>query len=152
MHQQARARRRRRNDERSAFVVGLVLTAGLLVLINVLPGWEAIPVLTPEAEPAVALLNLALIGQLVAQAMSLVEERPRLRALASYVISLLCMAAVAQLWTVFPFDFGAAEQTWSGATRIVLGALFVWAAWRACRAAVLMVRGRRAPRLAASHA
>lgn len=152
MHQQVVTRSRRRNDARATYVVGLALNAGLLVLINVVPGWEAVPVLTPAAEPAIALLNLAVIGELVAQAMSMVDERLRLRAVASYGISLLCMAAVAQMWIAFPFDFGDAQETWAGATRMVLVGLFAWAAISACRAAVRVVRGRRSPRLSASHA
>lgn len=152
MHQHSARRPRRRTDARATYVVGLGLNAGLLVLINVVPGWEAVPFLTPGAEPAIALLNLALIGELVAQSMSMVDERLRLRALASYAISLLCMAAVAQLWVAFPFDFGSAQEAWAGATRMVLVGLFGWAVLSACRAAVRVVRGRRAPRLSASHA
>lgn len=152
MHQVVATKTRRRNDARATYVVGLILTAGLLVLINVFPGWESLPLVTPAAESAVALLNLALIGELVAQAMSMVDERARLRAVASYGISLLCMAAIAQLWIAFPFDFGDAQETWAGATRMVLVGLFAWTVLSACRAAVRVVRGRRAPRLSASHA
>jgi hypothetical protein len=134
------------------YLVGVLMYAVLLVVLNVRPGWEAAPFLTDAAAPVIELLNLAIIGALVAQAVSVVDENPRVRAIASYGISLLCLAAVAQLWTLFPFDFGSWGEGWPTATRMVLVALFAWAFICACRSAVRLVCGRRMPRLAACHA
>lgn len=149
MHRSVRARRRR-SDGRVSYLVGLAVYGGLLVLVNVRPSWEALPFLTSAAEPIVALLNLALIVGLVAQAVYVVDDSARLRAVVSYLVSLVYLVLLAQAWTVFPFDFGSDGDAWASATRMVIAGLFAWAFVSACRAAVRVVRGRQAPRLAAS--
>ena len=150
MHRAARTSRRRRSDGRASYLVGLAIYGGLLVLVNVRPSWEAVPFLTSGAAPIVEVLNLALILSLIAQAVYVVDDSPRLRAAAAYVLSLLYFVVLAEAWTAFPFDFGDDGDAWATTVRMVLAGLIVWAIARACRAAVRVVRGRSAPRLAAS--
>lgn len=152
MHRQMSARSRRRRDERMPAIAALLGYATLLVLLNVVPGWEVLPVLTAAAEPAVALLNLALIVLLVSRAVALVEPSPRLRAGARYVVALVCLALLADLWRTFPFEFGSQPESWASALRLVLAVLAVVAVLAGTRSAAGIVRGRRAARLSASHA
>jgi hypothetical protein len=150
MHRQAA--RIRRRDERMPAIASLLGYAVVLVLLNVVPGWEVVPFLTPAAEHAVSLANLALIVMLVSRAIALVEPSPRLRAATRYAVALICLALVADLWTTFPFDFGSEPESWASATRLVLSGLFVLALIAGMRSAAGIVRGRTAPRLSASHA
>lgn len=145
-------RSRRRRDERVPALAGVLVLAALLVVLNVLPGWEALPVLTPAAESAITLVNLALIVLLVSRAVGLVEPSPRLRAAARYVVALICLALIAEVWRTMPVDFGSNPDPWASAARLVLAALLAWAVLAGARAAVAIVRGRQAARLSASHA
>jgi len=150
MHRQAA--RSRRRDERMPAIASILGYALVLVLLNVVPGWQVVPFLTPAAEHAVSLANLALIVMLVTRAIALVEPSPRLRAAAQYVVALICLALVAELWVTFPFQFGFEPESWASATRLVLGGFFVLAVVVGVRSAAGIVRGRTAPRLSAIHA
>lgn len=149
MHRSVRTRRRR-SDGRASYLVGLAIYGGLLVLVNVQPSWEALPFLTPAAEPVVATLNLALILSLVAQAVYVVDDSARLRAAAAYVLSILYFVVLAEAWNAFPFSLGDDGEAWATTIQMVLAGLMAWAALRACRAAVRIVRGRAGPRLSPS--
>ena len=150
MHRQAA--RSRRRDERMPAIASILGYALALVLLNVVPGWQVLPFLTPAAEHAVSLANLALIVMLVSRAIALVEPSPRLRAAARYVVALICLALLAELWVTFPFQFGFEPESWASATRLVLGGLFAVAVVVGMRSAAGIVRGRTAPRLSTSHA
>lgn len=145
-------RRRRRGQAVSPSFAGMLTYAAGLVLLNVMPGWQVVPILTADAAPIVALVNLALIVGLVGQALFLVDDRPRLRALIRYTISLILLVALSRAVVVFPFDLGSWGQDWATTIRLTLYALIAWDVWAASTAAVRMVQGRRTPRLAASHA
>lgn len=146
------AARIRRRDERMPAIASVLGYTVILVLLNVVPGWQVVPFLTPAVDHAVSLANLALIVMLVSRAVALVEPSPRLRAAARYVVALICLALLAELWVTFPFQFGFEPESWASATRLVLGALFVLALVVGVRSAAGIVRGRTAPRLSASHA
>lgn len=149
MHRQAA--RSRRRDERMPAIASILGYALVLVLLNVVPGWQAVPFLTPAAEHAVALANLALIVMLVSRAVALVEPSPRLRAAARYTVALIALALLAELWVTFPFQFGFEPESWATTTRLVLAGFFVLAVVVGIRSAAGIVRGRPAPRLSASH-
>jgi len=151
MGRQGRSRRRR-GQAVSPSYAGMLMYATALVLFNVLPGWEVLPVLTSDAAPIIALVNLAFIVGLVGQAMFLVDDRPRVRAFVRYAISVLFLVALARAVVVFPFDLGSWGEEWATVIRLTLYALMAWDIWIASTAAVRMVQGRRAPRLAATHA
>ena len=150
MHRQAA--RSRRRDERMPAITSILGYALALVLLNVVPGWQVVPFLTPAAEHAVSLANLALIVMLLSRAIALVEPSPRLRAIARYAVALISIALVAELWTTFPFTFGFEPESWASATRLVLGGCVVLAVIVGVGSAAGIVRGRTAPRLSASHA
>ena len=152
MVHRGRARRRRRSEGRVPSFAGLLLYAGGLVLLNVMPGWQVLPVLTPAAAPVIAWVNLALIVLLVGQAMILVDDRLRIRAMVRYVAGLAALAALGQLWILFPFNIESWDPGWVPVFHAVIAALVIWDVWVTCKAAVALVHGGRAPRLAASHA
>ena len=156
MHRTVRSRRRLRSDGRVSYLVGLAVYGGLLILIDVRPGWESLPFLTSAAEPIFGLLSLALIVSLIAQAAYVVDDSPRLRAIVTYVVSLIYLAVLGQAWNTFPFDFsflgdGQVDDGWSSATRMVIAGLFAWMFYRAVKSTVRIVQGRRPPRLASGH-
>lgn len=152
MARRRRTRSRRRSEGRVPSFAGLLVYAGALVLLNVVPGWELLPVLTPEAAPAMALVNLALIVLLVGQAMILVDDRTRVRSLVRYMAGLVTLLALGQFWVLFPFNIESWDPGWGPVFHWVIAALIVWDVWVTSKSAVALVQGGRAPRLAASHA
>ena len=143
------ARRRRQRDYVGAHVFGAVCFAVLLVLVNVWPGWQVVPLLTDEMGSLLWLVNLSLGLSLFTQLAFLVDENPRLRALARYVIALVDMVLCAQLLIVFPFDLVAADPAWTTALRLLLWAGVSLFALRAVFAASRLVRSGAFARLGA---
>jgi hypothetical protein len=128
------------------------LFVGLLYVVNVWPGWQAIPFLTQGASQAVWLLNAALVAGLVANFTFLFNDSTRLRAFGSYAIAGITVLFLVCLLETFPFDFGSPDSSWASfAKEAVIAALLV-TLYRAGRAAVRLVRGRQVPRLASRHA
>jgi peptidoglycan/LPS O-acetylase OafA/YrhL len=152
MYRTVHPRRRRRREDRVPALFAVLVYAALLLVVNVAPSWEAVPFFTSDAASVFALVNVSLVASLVAQTVYLVDDNPRLLALGAYVISLINVVLIVQTWKVFPFDFGTLDASWAQATRMVLAGCFAWALYTAARAAVRLVRGRNAPRLAATRA
>lgn len=148
MAHRRKSRRRRRSEGVVPSYAGLLVYAGALVLINVFPGWGILPVITPKAAPVIALVNLALIVLLVGQALILVDDRLRTRALVRYVAGLVVMVALGQLWILFPFNIESWDPGWGPVFRWVIAVLFAWDVVVTCKAAVALAHGARAPRLA----
>lgn len=149
MHRSTHPRRRRQRDFIGAHAFGAVCFAVLLVLVNVWPGWQSLPVLTDDVGSLLWLVNLSLGLSLFTQLAYLVDENPRLRALARYVIAVIDMVLCAQLLVVFPFDLAQVDPAWSSAVRIVLWAGFAFFALRAAVAAVRLVQSGAFARLSA---
>lgn len=145
-----KAARRRRAESQVPDLLAILAFLGMLIVLNVVPTWEDIPFLTLAAHSAVELLTLSLILCIVARVIGLVGADPRLRAGVMYVVALVNLAVLGQLWSAFPFDFSFWPEGWSTVARWAILALAVWDVLMGVRAAVVTVRGRRHPRLARS--
>lgn len=127
---------------------------GLAVLVNVIllwltlvwPGWQAVPILTPEAANVLPVFVGSLIAGIVVNVLNAVIDSRALRAIGDIVTSALAFAVALQLWEVFPFDFGVLEfgrgLDWELLTRGFLG--FVMAVTVIAVIAQLVVLGRLA--------
>ena len=93
-------------------------------LINVAPGWQAVPFLTADTPRVLPAVNAAIIASIVVNVVTAFVRAPRLRALGDVVTIGFGFVALVQLWTVFPFDFGP-ESAWTVATLVVLVLGFV---------------------------
>lgn len=107
-------------DRRSGYVVSLLVDAALLYLVNVRPGWQAVPFLTPETLAVLDAVNLTLVVSLVASTIYLVADPPWLRALGDLVVAVVGLLALVALWRVFPFDLAGQAFDWALVARVLL--------------------------------
>jgi hypothetical protein len=124
----------------------------LLYVVNVRPGWQSLPFVTDEATQVVWLLNVVLVLGLVANFAYLFNDSTRLRALGSYAMAGVTVLFLVRLLETFPFDFGSQDSAWSSFVTEAAIAALLFTLYRASRAAVRLVRGRRVTGLASRHA
>lgn len=96
----------------AGYVVAALVNVGLAWLVNVWPGWEAVPFLTADAAEVIPLLNASLAVGAVSNLVYLLYDPPWLRALGSVATAGLSVAVLARTLAVFPFDFGDDASTW----------------------------------------
>ncbi|MCP2242354.1 hypothetical protein [Lentzea aerocolonigenes] len=119
------ARRSRRTARRSSYLVAALLDVTLLVLINVSPGWQAIPVLTAAAADVVVAVDVALAVALVVNLLCLARPRRSLAAVGDVVSTAAGLAAVFRVLQVFPFSFAGSATDWAAITRLTLISIIV---------------------------
>lgn len=93
-----------RTGRRVGYGIAAGLNGLLLYLVNVAPGWEAVPFLTESFASVVGLLNTSLAVALAVNLLWIAADPPWLRALGQVVQSGLGLAVVLTLLDVFPFD------------------------------------------------
>lgn len=126
---------------RSGYVVAFLVNGAMLIGANWWPGWEVVPFLSDETPQVLGLVNASIIAGLVANAVYVVWDPPRLKALGDLVTTAFGVAAMVQIWRVFPFDFGDAEFNWALLVRWLLGVGIFGGAIGIVVALVALVRG-----------
>ena len=121
---------------------GAVVNAIMLYLVNVAPGWHAVPFLTAETVLVLPAVNATLVASIVVNVITAVVRGPRLAALGDVVTIGFGFVALVELWTVFPFDFGP-DSPWTLVTRIVLALGFVGSVLGVLVSLVRIATGRR---------
>jgi len=101
-----------------------VVNGVIYYLLNVAPGWQAVPFLTADTPRVLPALNAAIIASIVVNVLTALVRAPRLRALGDVVTIGFGFVALVRLWTVFPFDFGP-DSAWTIVTRVLLVVGFV---------------------------
>jgi len=107
-------------DRRLGYGIGVLVNVALLYAVNIWPGWEAVPFLTADTSSVLALVNLSIVTNLVANAVYLVYDVAWLKALGTILTTTVGMITLVRIWQVFPFDFGDSSINWQLATRILL--------------------------------
>lgn len=107
-----RRQRPSRASRRLGYTVGLVVNAALLFVVNVRPGWEAVPVLTDDVRLVLGLVNASIVVGLLANALYVVSDPPWVKALGDVAQNIVGVAAIVRIWQVFPLDFGDASFNW----------------------------------------
>ena len=105
---------------RSGSVGSAVINALLLWGINIWPGWQILPFLTPDMTRALDLINASLIASLIVNLVCAVIHSRALLALGNIVVMGIGVAALLRLWEVFPFDFGTSWSGWPVLVRVFL--------------------------------
>jgi hypothetical protein len=104
---------------RFGHVIGVLVDLLLLYLINIRPGWEALPFLTADTTQVLGLVNASLLVGAVAELVYvLAVDVAWVRALGDAVTTGVGLAAAVRIWQVFPFDVSAG---WEVAVRVLLG-------------------------------
>lgn len=121
--QPAKVRRIRPSSgsRRLGYAVAIAVNGLLLQLINVRPGWEALPFLTSGMTQVLPFVNASLVGAVVANAIWVVYDPAWLRAFGDAVTTGLGIAAMIRLWQVFPFQFTDSSVPWEMVTRWLIG-------------------------------
>lgn len=119
-------------------VVGAVVNATMLWMVNERPGWQAVPFLTPDTRLVLGLVNASLVVGVLSNLVSAAVDAPRMRALADLAQNAVGAAALVRIWQVFPFDFGTGGFDWAllakwavgvGVFGAVIGMVVALSAW-----------------------
>jgi hypothetical protein len=136
-----------RPSGRSGPVVGALVNVVLLWMVNVQPGWDAVPFLTDETPRVLPWVNLSLAAGLVTNLVYLVSSGPRVRALGELTTSSIGLVAAVRILQVFPFDL---DQPYSTVVQVLLVLAVVGSAIAIVVNLVSMVRVQRTGRPAAA--
>lgn len=107
----------RTNVGRAGHVVGVLVNLAILYLLNIRPGWEAVPFLTEQTTLVLGLVSLSLWVSAAAEASYVVTPSRGWRALGDIATTSVGLAATVRVWQVFPFDLGS---FWETVVRVVL--------------------------------
>jgi len=117
---QARPAQRSRGAKRGGNLVSILINAALLILLNVAPGWQAVPFLTSATAQVIGLVNLTLWAGIVANAVYFVAEPRWLRAAGDLVTLTISLITTIRILEVFPFAFNGSMAFWSAVVRVLL--------------------------------
>ncbi|MCD2109914.1 MULTISPECIES: hypothetical protein [Rhodococcus] len=129
---------------RAGYLVAIVVDAVLLYLINGWPGWDVVPLLTEDTTRVLGWVNASIIAGVVTNAVYLVSDPPRLKALGDLVVNGIGLYALVRIWQVFPFDFpDDGSVPWDLIARTVLVVAIFGTIIALIVAVVRLVTGRR---------
>jgi hypothetical protein len=118
---ESRAARRRPSAavRRAGYLIAILLNAAILYFINVWPGWQVVPFLTSATTAVLPWINGSIIVGMVANVVYLFADARWVRAVGDMATTAVGLAAMVQVWTVFPFEFSPATP-WTLLARIVI--------------------------------
>lgn len=105
---------------RAGYLVAILVNAALLWLVNVSPGWQALPFLTNDLTEALPAVNAAMVIGIVADVVYIGADPPWLRAVGDIVVTSVGIVALVVLWRTFPFDFAGQTFDWEVLVRALL--------------------------------
>ena len=113
--------RRSSAARRFGYLVAIAVNAALLWAVNQLLVWGWPGFLTEEFTEVLPLVSASLIAGMVVNAVLLLRDRGRVKALGELITAAFGLAISVRLWTVFPFDFSGHGTDWNGTLRVALG-------------------------------
>jgi hypothetical protein len=106
---------------RVGYAIAVVVNSVLLVLVNAVPGWQAVPFVTGDAAEVIFFVNLSLVVGIITNSLNAVFDQRWLRAVGELVSSGVALVMLIQLWRVFPFVFADPSVDWALIVRTVIG-------------------------------
>ncbi|MCX2951402.1 hypothetical protein [Lentzea sp. NEAU-D7] len=119
------ARKPATTARRGSYLAGALADTVLLVLVNVSPGWQAVPILTDAAADVVVAVDIALAIALVVNLVCLARPHRPLTALGDVVSTAAGLVALVRTLQVFPFAFAESTTDWATITRLALVSIIV---------------------------
>lgn len=113
-------RRPSRRARRAGYVLSMAINLGLLWLVNLDPGWQAVPFLTAEFTRVVGLVNLSLAAGVAVNLGYVVADPEWAKRLGDAITAAIALVVLLQLLTIFPFDLGPDRSGWETVLRTVL--------------------------------
>ena len=102
----------KRVGRRIGYSVAILVNLALLVLVNVWPGWQAVPFLTPETAEVVPYVNASILVSVLVNIVFLFTDSARVKALGDLMTGAASFVATWVLLAVFPFDFSPYAFPW----------------------------------------
>jgi hypothetical protein len=124
----APARRPSVGARRTGYVIAALFNMAMLYVINIWPGWQAVPFLTDDTHRLLTLVNLSVVAGLAANLIYLSYDPPSVKALGDLVTTGIGLAVLVRIWQVFPFDFGGYRFDWPLLFRVLIVVALVGAA------------------------
>lgn len=100
-------------SRRFGYGVAALINGLLMLLINVTPGWEAVPFLTEATPQVLGLINATLVASLVANVLYIAYSPRWVTAFGGVITTAVGLVAAIRMWQVFPFDFRESAIDWS---------------------------------------
>ncbi len=118
----SRKRQGSRGARRLGYLIGAAVNVAFLYLLNVAPGWDALPFLTADTTSVLGAVNATLVAGVVANLVYVAADPRWLRALGDVVTAAVGLVAALRVWSVFPFDLpSTGDFDWSLIARIAVG-------------------------------
>jgi hypothetical protein len=105
---------------RTGYIVAAVVNIVLLFLVNVTPGWEAVPFLTEKMALVLGLVNLSMTAGVIVNILFALYDARWFKALGDILTTGVGLAALVRMLRVFPFDFGGSSVDWPLVARVLL--------------------------------
>lgn len=105
---------------RTGYLIAAIVNAVLAYLVNVWPGWDALPFLTSETSEVLGWVNASLVAGIVANLVYIGRDTNRVRAAGDLVTTGIGLVAMVRIWQVFPFDFDLSGLDWAIVARVLL--------------------------------
>jgi hypothetical protein len=105
---------------RLGYLVAAAINVAMLYVVNVWPGWQAVPFLTEDTPRVLGLVNLTLVANLAINIVYVAYDPGWLKALGDLVAAAVGLASAIRVLRVFPFDFTGYAFDWTPFVRVVL--------------------------------
>jgi hypothetical protein len=125
---------------RFGYTLAVLINLAILYIINVFPGWDAVPFLTDATPRVLVLLNVSLLAGIAANAVYVATDGPWVKALGELTTTTIGLAVLIRAWQVFPVDFGTSSVDWGLVLRVVLAVGLVGTAVALIAQAVTLTR------------
>jgi hypothetical protein len=105
---------------RFGYTIAMAVNGVLLYLVNVSPGWDAVPFLTHDTTQVIGWVNASIAAGIIANALYLAMDERWFRASGEIAVTAIGLAAMVTLWQVFPFAFDDVGVPWHLVVRWLL--------------------------------
>jgi hypothetical protein len=102
------------------YLVAVMVNVIMWILVNVRPGWRALPFLTEGFTDVLWLVNLSLITSAAVNVVYLGYDPAWFKSVCQIGVSAIGMTAAIRMLQVFPFDFSPSTIPWTALTRLLL--------------------------------
>lgn len=116
----APARRPSVASRRTGYVIGMAVNFVLIYLVDVRPGWSALPFLTADFARVVGLFTASLALGVAVNALYMVNDAPPVKTAGDVLTTAVGLAVLVRLLRVFPFDFAGSTVDWALVARVAL--------------------------------
>ena len=105
---------------RFGYLIAVAINAALLWVAHQLLGWGWPSFLTEQFDEVLPILTLSFVASIVTNALYVVADPPRFKALGDAVTSAIAVAVALRTWQVVPFDVSNYGYDWSWLVRVVI--------------------------------